>query len=63
MSLFKDFTVYHENRLGFRVDAYNVFNLTSLGNPSNNFSGGNFGQITDVKSSPRQLTLSAKYQF
>jgi outer membrane receptor protein involved in Fe transport len=63
MSLFKSFTVYRENTLGFRADAYNVFNITSLGNPSNNFSGGNFGQITDVKSAPRQLTLSLKYQF
>jgi hypothetical protein len=63
MSLFKSFTVYHENSLGFRADAYNVFNITSLGNPSSNFSGGNFGQITDVKSTPRQLTLSLKYSF
>jgi hypothetical protein len=62
-SLFKDFTIYHENRLGFRVDAYNLFNLTSLGQPSNNFSGGNFGQITSVSSVNRQLTVSAKYQF
>jgi hypothetical protein len=63
MSLFKNFTVFHENQLGFRADAYNVFNITSLGNPSNNFSGGNFGQITDVKSAARQLTLSLKYSF
>ena len=63
MSLFKNFTLYRDNTLGFRADAYNVFNITSLGNPSSNFSGGNFGQITDVKSAPRQLTLSLKYQF
>jgi hypothetical protein len=63
MSLFKDFTVYHENRLGVRVDAYNLFNLTSLGNPNGNFDSGNFGQINSVKSANRQLTISAKYQF
>lgn len=62
-SLFKDFAIYHENRLGVRVDAYNLFNITSLGSPSNNFSGGNFGQITSVNSAARQLTVSAKYQF
>jgi hypothetical protein len=62
-SLFKDFTIYHENHLGVRVDAYNLFNLTSLGQPSNNFDGGNFGQITSVSSANRQLTISAKYQF
>jgi hypothetical protein len=62
-SLFKDFAVYKQQKLNFRVDAFNAFNITSLGNPSQNFSGTNFGQITSVKSSPRQLQVSAKYEF
>jgi hypothetical protein len=61
-SLFKDFAIYHEHKIGFRVDAYNVFNLTSLGNPSTT-PGNGFGQITSVKSVPRALNVSAKYQF
>lgn len=63
MSLFKSFNVYKQQALSFRVDAYNVFNITSLGNPNNNASSANFGQITSAKSSPRQLNLSLKYQF
>jgi len=63
MSLFKNFALYKENTLGFRADAYNVFNITSLGNPNSNFDGSQFGAITGVKSAPRQLTLSLKYEF
>jgi hypothetical protein len=62
-SLFKDFGIWREQSLNFRVDAFNALNKTSWGNPSSNFSGGNFGQITGVKSSPRQLQLSLKYHF
>lgn len=62
-SLAKDFSVYRQQKLNFRLDAFNALNLTSLGNPSQNFSGTNFGQITSVKSQQRQLQISAKYQF
>ena len=64
MSLVKDFTIFRKNRLGLRVNAFNALNVTSLGNPNGNFdSGTSFGQITNAKSTHRQLTLSAKYQF
>ena len=59
----KDFTVWHEQKIGFRVDASNVFNLTSLGNPDNTAQSATFGRITTVRSGPRRLQLSAKYQF
>ena len=32
-SLFKDFRTFHEQRLEFRADAFNVLNHPSLGNP------------------------------
>ncbi|WP_049780913.1 hypothetical protein [Terriglobus saanensis] len=63
VSLFKDFAVFRENILGFRADAFNVLNQTSLGAPNNDSTSGTFGQITSVRSLPRQLTLSLKYQF
>lgn len=62
-SLFKDFTITEHQRLGFRADAANVFNLTSLGNPTNNALSTTFGNITSSRSQARQLQLSAKYQF
>lgn len=62
-SLFKDFTIYHEHKISLRVDASNVFNITSLGNPDRTAQSSTFGKITSVRSIPRQLQLSAKYQF
>ena len=62
-SLFKDFAITERQRIGFRADAANVFNLTSLGNPTNNALSGTFGNITSSRSQARQLQLSAHYQF
>ncbi|MEO6911043.1 MAG: TonB-dependent receptor [Edaphobacter sp.] len=62
-SLSKDFSVWREQKIGFRVDASNVFNMTALGNPNISAQSSTFGQITSVRSGPRRLQLSAKYQF
>jgi hypothetical protein len=63
LSLAKDFNVIREQKLSFRMDASNVFNITSLGDPVATAQSATFGQITTVRSVPRQLQLSAKYQF
>jgi hypothetical protein len=63
LSLFKDFKLYREHKLGLRADATNAFNISSYSNPDNNVQDSNFGQITGVRSVPRQLQLSAKYEF
>jgi hypothetical protein len=62
-SAFKDFSVFREYTLGFRVDAFNAFNITSYENPDNTVQDATFGQITSVRSSPRQLQLSANIKF
>jgi hypothetical protein len=62
-SLFKDFHIYGEHVIGFRANFYNLFNIASYGNPSNNITNTNFGQITSVNSPPRQIELSAHYNF
>ena len=59
----KDFSTWREQKFDFRVDASNVFNMTSLGNPNNTAQSANFGQITSVRSGPRKLQVSAKYVF
>ena len=71
MSVFKDFSVFRENReqrLTFRADIFNLFNTPSWGTPAgNNSSSG--GQITSTRSiqqySPdaRFFQLSLKYAF
>ena len=60
---FKDFTIFHENRIGFRADAFNALNQTSLGAPNSDSTSAQFGQITSVRSPQRQIQFSAKYQF
>jgi hypothetical protein len=63
MSFFKDFTIYHEHKFGFRCDMFNAFNITSLGNPNNTQGATNIGQITTARSNNRQIQFSGKYQF
>ena len=62
-SLFKDFDVIREQKLTFRLDASNVFNITSLGDPVATAQSANFGQINSARSAQRQLQVSAKYSF
>jgi len=67
-SVFKDFRVFHEQKLTFRADIFNVMNTPALGEPGgNNSSTG--AQITSTRSlqkdSPdaRFFQLSMKYAF
>ena len=62
-SVRKDFTVWHEQKIGFGTDASNVFNQSELSNPNNNVTSTTFGQITNVRSGVRRLQLWAKYTF
>lgn len=62
-SVTKDFTVWHENQINFRADADNIFNSAYLSNPTNSVASATFGQITAVRSGPRNLQLSVKYHF
>lgn len=63
LALFKDFAIKGTHKLGVRADATNAFNISSYGNPDNNVQDANFGQITSVRSVPRQIQISAKYEF
>ena len=64
MSVAKTFRVWHEQRLDFRADFFNTFNIASYQQPG--FLARptlTFGQITGVNSSPRTIQLSLKYAF
>jgi hypothetical protein len=69
MSLFKDFATFRKQYLSFRVDAFNLLNHPTLGNPSNTNNSSNGGQITGPKffqnNTPdsRFLQISGKYVF
>ncbi len=62
-SAFKDFHITEGQTVGFRADFFNLFNIASYGNPDNNVTDSSFGQITSVRSPPRQIQLSLHYSF
>jgi hypothetical protein len=74
-SAFKEFRIIGEQSLGFRFDAFNVFNIASYGNPDTNITDPNFGNISNqgaisigggsaaVRSVERHLQVSARYTF
>jgi hypothetical protein len=69
MSIFKDFSTFHEEKLTFRADIFNVFNTPSLGLPNTTDNSTNGGQITGPRSiqnnapDSRFFQLSLKYAF
>jgi hypothetical protein len=74
-SAFKEFHTIGEQSLGFRFDAFNVFNMVSYGNPDTTVTDANFGNISNqgtinpgggpaaVRSVERHLQVSARYTF
>jgi hypothetical protein len=62
-SVFKDFTIWREQKLGFRTDFFNAFNIASYGQPDTNINDANFGQITNTRSPARQIQFSLHYSF
>jgi outer membrane receptor protein involved in Fe transport len=70
-SVTKDFTIWHEHQINFRVDADNLFNNAFFSGPVNNIANTQFGNISNrsgsltlpVRSQPRQLQLSMRYHF
>jgi hypothetical protein len=69
MSLFKSWNTFREQRVVFRVDAFNLLNTPSWGSPSNPTNNGTRGQRTTPKSfqlftpDSRFFQLSGKYIF
>jgi hypothetical protein len=68
-SLFKSFKIYHEQKLDFRTDVFNLFNSPALGNPNDTNIDGNGGRITGTRSlqnhapDSRFFQLSLRYAF
>lgn len=64
---FKDFHTFREQTIGFRADAFNVFNIVSYGNPDTGVTDSTFGNITNqgtpTRSAARALQLSLHYNF
>ncbi len=63
MALEKSFPVFRENKVQFRSDFFNAFNIASYGNPDNKIADTNFGQITSTRSTERHIQFELKYSF
>ena len=62
-ALSKAFNITESKHLDFRADFFNVLNTASLAPPSNNITSSNFGQISGVVSTERQIQLALKLVF
>jgi hypothetical protein len=60
--LVKNVRLVQRHGVQFRVEVFNLFNRVNLGNPVNNVSAPNFGQIISA-GSPRVIQLALKYSF
>ncbi len=65
LSLFKNVPIKESVTLQLRVEAFNAFNIQNPGNANGNASTGNrnFGRITSVSGSPRDVQLALKLTF
>jgi hypothetical protein len=62
-SLFKNFAMPNESTLSFRAEFFNLPNLTTFANPSNNIDSSTGGQVTAQGNTPRQIQFALKYNF
>ena len=65
LSFFKNNYFGADNRFNaqFRVDMFNAFNHPRWDAPDANVNSGNFGKVTSVRNSSRQIQLAAKFIF
>jgi carboxypeptidase family protein/TonB-dependent receptor-like protein len=65
LSAFKDFHLFESHTIGFRFDAFNAFNIVSLGNPDTGITDSTYGNVSlqSPRSVERHLQFSAKYTF
>jgi hypothetical protein len=63
LALFKGFRTFGNQSFKLRIDAFNVFNMTSLSYPNPRINSSQFGKITASANNARQLQISGVYTF
>jgi hypothetical protein len=61
-SAFKNIYLWHEHKLQFRGEFFNLFNHVNLGNPNGTFTSAKFGTISSA-GAPRILQVALRYSF
>ena len=63
LNVFKVFTLPNGQRIRFETSFGNLFNRTLFGEPANNWSAANFGQVFSQANSPRSIQMALRYDF
>lgn len=63
LSAIKNFAVYRDIHLQFRLEAFNVLNKVQFGAPNTAFGSAAFGQITGQQNLPRNVQAALKILF
>jgi hypothetical protein len=61
--LHKSFRVREGVALDFRTEFFNILNRTNFATPNNNVLAGNFGTITSLATTPRQIQFALRLSF
>lgn len=52
-----------KTRLELRLEVFNLLNRTIWGSPDSTITSANFGRITSLANTPRQIQLGARFEF
>jgi hypothetical protein len=65
LSLFKNFPIFNQATLQFRVEAYNIANTTNFNTPNSSLGTATFGELTSTipAYNPRVYQFALKLQF
>jgi len=63
LSVFRQFRIREVARVEFRAEAFNAFNTPTFAAPTGNINSPNFGRVTSIANTPRQLQLALKVLF
>lgn len=63
LGVHKDFNFTEKYKLEFRMEAFNFFNRTNLGNPNATRSSGSYGAITSLNAPAREIQFALRFAF
>jgi hypothetical protein len=63
MAIAKTLRVWRENKVDFRGDLFNAFNIADYAAPDSGMTDSNFGQISGTVNGNRSVQFSMKYSF
>ena len=63
LSVFRQFPLTESKRLEFRAEMFNAFNTPIFAAPTAAFGNANFGLVTSIANTPRQIQLALKIFF